>query len=390
MAGNLNDAQRLALNDFARTQPTLRNAFDYTLDQGVPGVAAPPSNGLGDRLSEGGSADSLGDLSDVTISGTPADNEILGYDSGTGEWINQTAAELGISVDSLDDIGDVTITSVGAGELIKWNGSAWINNTLAEAGIAEASHNHAAGDINSGTFADARIAESNVTQHQAALSITESQISDLAHKTDLDSLNDVTITSATANDFLRFNGSAWVDFALFATANSWSDQQTFTAGGILLQDNINLTLGTGSDATLDYNGTNLVLDVTGDLIINTGDLDMNENNILNANIVSGGTATTDTLELHAYDGGQDPQGTGVIDIHAPLTFSDDMDDSVSGITSFNYITVDSVLDMTTQTSVNSKQYVGFKFEPRLDYNFISGLSLMPTFDRDWETGSKVI
>lgn len=32
--------------------------------------------------------------------------------------------------------------------------------------------------ISSGTFADARIAASNVTQHQAALSITESQISD--------------------------------------------------------------------------------------------------------------------------------------------------------------------------------------------------------------------
>lgn len=44
---------------------------------------------------------------------------------------------------------------------------------------ALASHNHAAGDINSGTLADARIAESNVTQHQAAISITESQISDL-------------------------------------------------------------------------------------------------------------------------------------------------------------------------------------------------------------------
>lgn len=33
--------------------------------------------------------------------------------------------------------------------------------------------------ITSGTFNDARIAQSNVTQHQAALSITESQISDL-------------------------------------------------------------------------------------------------------------------------------------------------------------------------------------------------------------------
>ena len=39
--------------------------------------------------------------------------------------------------------------------------------------------NLATSKITSGTFADARIAESNVTQHQAALSITESQISDL-------------------------------------------------------------------------------------------------------------------------------------------------------------------------------------------------------------------
>lgn len=51
--------------------------------------------------------------------------------------------------------------------------------TAADVSAAAATHNHAASDINSGTFDDARIAEGNVTQHQAALSITESQISDL-------------------------------------------------------------------------------------------------------------------------------------------------------------------------------------------------------------------
>jgi putative ubiquitin-RnfH superfamily antitoxin RatB of RatAB toxin-antitoxin module len=45
--------------------------------------------------------------------------------------------------------------------------------------FAAATHTHSTSDITSGTFADALIAESNVTQHQAALSITESQISDL-------------------------------------------------------------------------------------------------------------------------------------------------------------------------------------------------------------------
>jgi hypothetical protein len=32
----------------------------------------------------------LGDLSDVTIVGTPSDGQVLKYDSGTGQWINGT------------------------------------------------------------------------------------------------------------------------------------------------------------------------------------------------------------------------------------------------------------------------------------------------------------
>lgn len=45
-------------------------------------------------------------------------------------------------------------------------------------GKAASSHSHAAADITSGAFADARIAESNITQHEAALSLTASQVSD--------------------------------------------------------------------------------------------------------------------------------------------------------------------------------------------------------------------
>tara|TARA_R110000796_G_scaffold76589_6_gene171222 strand:+ start:869 stop:1696 length:828 start_codon:yes stop_codon:yes gene_type:complete len=43
---------------------------------------------------------------------------------------------------SLDGINDVTITAIASGEILKWNGSAWINQTLAEAGIAATGHNH--------------------------------------------------------------------------------------------------------------------------------------------------------------------------------------------------------------------------------------------------------
>jgi hypothetical protein len=44
--------------------------------------------------------------------------------------------------------------------------------------FAENSHNHAASEITSGTLTDARVAESNVTQHEAALSVAASQVSD--------------------------------------------------------------------------------------------------------------------------------------------------------------------------------------------------------------------
>ena len=46
----------------------------------------------------------------------------------------------GAAVPTLAEVGNVTITSIASGELLKWNGSAWVNQTLAEAGIADTSH----------------------------------------------------------------------------------------------------------------------------------------------------------------------------------------------------------------------------------------------------------
>ena len=41
----------------------------------------------------GGGATVLNDLTDVVITGTPADNELLAWDTGTSKWVNQTSAE---------------------------------------------------------------------------------------------------------------------------------------------------------------------------------------------------------------------------------------------------------------------------------------------------------
>lgn len=70
---------------------------------------------------------------------------------------------------SLDSLSNVTITSNSNGELLAWNtsSSAWINQTLAELGISAVGHKHAAGDIDSGTLADARIPSLNASKISA-------------------------------------------------------------------------------------------------------------------------------------------------------------------------------------------------------------------------------
>ena len=62
-----------------------------------------------------------------------------------------------ITGESIGDLSDVTITSAGSGDFIRYNGTAWVDSTIQNSDISQGA----------------------VTQHQAALSITESQISDL-------------------------------------------------------------------------------------------------------------------------------------------------------------------------------------------------------------------
>lgn len=95
-------------------------------------------------------------------------------------------------------LGD--LSAIAVGQVLAWDGAAFvpddgigdgidaadvISGTFADARIAESNvtqHQAAlalsASQVTAGTFANARIAESNVTQHQAALSIAETQIPD--------------------------------------------------------------------------------------------------------------------------------------------------------------------------------------------------------------------
>lgn len=83
-------------------------------------------------------------------------------------------------------------------------------------GKAASSHNHAAGDVNSGTFADARIPQTAVTQHQSALTIAESQVTNLTTDLSGKQASDADLTaiaalSATNDDIIQRKAGAWTN-----------------------------------------------------------------------------------------------------------------------------------------------------------------------------------
>jgi len=67
------------------------------------------------------------DLSDVTIS-TPTTGQVIKYNGSA--WVNGTD-DTGTTINAIDDIGDVDTTTAApaVGEVLKWNGSAWVPGT---------------------------------------------------------------------------------------------------------------------------------------------------------------------------------------------------------------------------------------------------------------------
>src|SRR6056300_924099 len=99
----------------------------------------------------------------VTTTGTQTlTNKTINTANNTITIVEADISDLGsyienITGESIGDLSDVTITSAGSGDFIRYNGTAWVDSTIQNSDISQGA----------------------VTQHQAALSITESQISDL-------------------------------------------------------------------------------------------------------------------------------------------------------------------------------------------------------------------
>lgn len=117
----------------------------------------------------------LGALADVEIT-TPADSEVLAYDSTSEDWINQTAAEAGLAVAGHDHDAD----------------------------YAAASHQHAAGDVTSGTLAHERGGlEADVSAYAGLVKISGGATSQAVAGTDYETAG---AAAAVAGDLSSHEG----------------------------------------------------------------------------------------------------------------------------------------------------------------------------------------
>jgi hypothetical protein len=173
------------------------------------------------------------------------------YDIATTFYVD------GQTVASLDDIGDVSITSASAGQVLKWNGTAWVN------------------DAAGGTTINS-----------------------------LDDIADVTITSATSGQFLKWNGTAWVNDAIDLGTDTTGNYMSNVAAGNLIT--VTHTPGEGSSASIAVSsgtaGQIIVANASGvpTWVTETGDITIDSSGVTAISsgvIVNADVSATAAIEL---------------------------------------------------------------------------------------------
>ena len=152
--------------------------------------------------------------------------------------------------------GGTGATSASGARTALGLGSAATSNT---GDFAAASHNHAASAIVTGTLDDGRISESSVTQHEAALTITEGQLPDDMPS---DKVKQICTThhnffmnssSTTADFFVPFNN---LNESSNPTNAQYYNRTVVPYGGRLVKIALHTTAAIGSACKVQFWKTN--------------------------------------------------------------------------------------------------------------------------------------
>jgi hypothetical protein len=212
---------------------------------------------------------------------------------------------------NLTNLGDVTITSAATGDFLRYDGANWVDALISTSDVP----NLATSKITSGTFADARISEASVTQHQLALQINQNQVTDLG--TDLDAKAPLaspaftgTPTAATA---ATSTSTTQIATTAFVQQELNSKDPTITLGGDLTGQATLTNLGSATlNATIASDAVALGTNTTGNYVATVAGT-ANEIEVIG----SGSETAAVTIGLP-----NDVTVTGTLtagDVHAPAT-----------------------------------------------------------------------
>jgi len=191
------------------------------------------------------------------------------HDSTTWQEIARNSG----TIDAVGDIGDVTISGIASGEILKWNGSAWINQTLGETGIATltgsetlASKTLTSPVLNTGVSGSAVLDEDNMATNSATQLATQQSIkayvdAQVATENTIDEMNDTTISGIASGELLKWNGSAWINQTLAEagiTSSTLNSAQLYVGNG----SNVATGVALSGDASITNAGAISVSDLT--------------------------------------------------------------------------------------------------------------------------------
>jgi hypothetical protein len=204
----------------------------------------------------------------------PADTNVLKYSSALNKYIPGVAS----TVAALDDLTDVIISAATPNQVLKYDGSNWVNAT-APSGVAGTTYFSTIGNGSTSTFTithglstrDLVVSFTDTASPYSSFSTTweattlnaitvyfetapssnsvrvsiYAAVSGVALSTDLDSLNDVTLSGLANGDFLRYNGSNWINDPVNLSTDTVGDYVSSLVQGT----GITITNNSGEGAT---------------------------------------------------------------------------------------------------------------------------------------------
>lgn len=240
-------------------------------------------------------------LSDVdTTTSPPSTGSVLKWDGA--KWAPGTDATTGgggTDADTLDGqdgsyylnynnlnnkptILALSALSVGVENSASGNGAISYNNstgefkftppTAAGIGALSAETNDLTAAVTWANVPNTNITESSVTQHQAALSITESQISDLGTyltgSSSINALSDVNTSGVSTDDVLQWNGANWVPSA--SAGGGDANQNAFSKISVTGQTDVDADTATDTVTFAGASGITITTNAASDIVTFTG------------------------------------------------------------------------------------------------------------------------